>query len=156
MFCIVLRKPSHLLLLVFHRSPSGASAFFRRLWRWQQHCTPHRADLLALPESSVRATPVQDLVRREDSEYFVGLKEKILLSSEEFRETAASEGHARVHVDPALKRASVYKRLIWRLVSLGMVRLSLDAECECGVFCVWNKNGKQRVIVNARSNNQRC
>ena len=116
---------------------------------------PYRADLLALPESSVRATPVQDLVRSEDSEYLVGFKEKILLSSEEFRET--SQGHVRVHVDPALKRASFYKRFIWRLVlSLGMVRLSLDAECECGVFCVWKKNGMQRVIVDARSINQRC
>ena len=72
------------------------------------------------------------------------------------RETVASQGHVRVHVDPALKRASVYKRFIWRLVSLGMVRLSLDAECECGVFCVWKKNGMQRVIVDARSINQRC
>ena len=42
---------------------------------------PYRADLLASPESSVRATPVQDLVGREDSEYLVGFKEKILLSS---------------------------------------------------------------------------
>ena len=64
--------------------------------------------------------------------------------------------NARVHVDPALKRASVYKSFIWRLVSLGMVRLSLDAGCECGVFCVWKKNGMQRVIVDARSINQRC
>ena len=86
---------------------------------------PYRAELPALPDSSVQATPVQDLVRREDSEYLVGFKEKILLSSEEFRETVASEGLARVHIDPALKRASVYKRFIWRLVSLGMVRLSL-------------------------------
>ena len=54
---------------------------------------PYRADLLASPESSVRATPVQDLVRREDSEYLVVFKEKILLSCEEFRETVASEGH---------------------------------------------------------------
>ena len=108
------------------------------------------------PESIVQATPVQDLVRSEDSEYLVGFKEKVLLSSEELRETVASQGHVRVHVDPALKRASVYKRFIWRLVSLGMVRLSLDAECECGVFCVWKKNGKQRVIVDARCINQRC
>ena len=78
------------------------------------------------------------------------------MSSEEFRETVASEGRVRVHVDPALQRASVYKRFIWRLVSLGMVRLSLDAECECGVFCVWKKNGMQRVVVDARSINQRC
>ena len=117
---------------------------------------PYRADLLALPESSVQASPVQDLVRSEDSEYLVGFKEKILLSSEEFRETVASQGHVRVHVDPAFKRARVYKRFIWRLVSLGMVRLSLDAECECGVFCVWKKNGMQRLIVDARSINQRC
>ena len=68
----------------------------------------------------------------------------------------ASEGHARVHVDLALKRDSVYKRFIWRLVSLGMVRLSLDAECECGVFCVWKKNGMQLVIVDSRSIDQRC
>ena len=78
-------------------------------------------EFLALPDSGVQATPVQEIVRREDSEYLVGFKEKILLSSEEFRETVGSEGPARVHVDPALKRASVYKRFIWRLVSLGMV-----------------------------------
>ena len=99
---------------------------------------------------------MQDLVRREDSEYLVGFKEKVLLSSEEFRETVASEGLAGVHTDPALKRASVYKRFIWRLVSLGMVRHSLYSECECGIFCVWKKNGSQRLIVEAWSINQRC
>ena len=147
MFCIVLRKPSHLLLLVFHRrKPFGRFCVL----------PPCMTMAVALPDSSVRTTLVQDLVRREDSEYLVVFKEKILLSSEEFRETVASVGHARVHVDPALKRASVYKRFIWRLVSLGMVRLSLDAECECGVFCVWKKNGMQRVLVDGRSINQRC
>ena len=33
---------------------------------------PHRAELLALPDLSVQATLVQDLVRREDSECLVG------------------------------------------------------------------------------------
>ena len=77
---------------------------------------------------------MQDFVRREDSEYLVGLKEKTLLSSEKFPETVGSEGPARVHIDLALKRASVHKRFIWRLVLLGMVRLSLDSECVCGIF----------------------
>ena len=36
------------------------------------------------------ATPAQDLVRREDSEYLVAFKEKILLSREEFDETVGS------------------------------------------------------------------
>ena len=105
MFCIVLRKPSHLLLLMSHRrKPFGRLCVL-------PPCMAMAAalgDLLALPESSVRAAPVQNLVRPEDSEYLAGFKEKILLSSEEFRDTVASEGHARVHVDPALKRASVY------------------------------------------------
>ena len=95
---------------------------------------PYRAELLALPDSRVQATP--DLARREDSEYLVELKEKILLSSEEFLETVGSED---VHVDPALKRASVHKRFIWRLLSLGMVRLSLGSECECGTFLCLEK-----------------
>ena len=37
-----------------------------------------------------------------------------------------------------------------------MVRLSLDSECECGIFCVWKMNGMQRLIVDAGSINQRC
>ena len=36
-----------------------------------------------------------------------------------------------------------------------MVRLSLDSECECGIFCVWKKNGMQRLMVGARCINQR-
>ena len=35
---------------------------------------PNRADLLASSDSSVRATPVQDLVRCENSEYLVGFE----------------------------------------------------------------------------------
>ena len=100
---------SLLLRVVLHRRKP-----FRRLHGDGSSTAPHRA--------SVQATPVQDLVRREDSEYLVGFKEKILLSSE-FCETVGSEGPARVHIDLALKRASFYKRFIWRLVSLGMVRL---------------------------------
>ena len=53
--------------------------------------TYYRAELLALLDSSVQATHVHDLVRREDSEYLLGFKEKILLSSEEFNETVGSE-----------------------------------------------------------------
>ena len=67
------------------------------------------------------------------------------MSSEEPNETVGSDGPARVHIDPALKRAGV-----------GMARLSLDSECECGIFCVWKKLGMQRLIVDARSINQRC
>ena len=70
---------------------------------------------------------MQDPVRREDSEHLVELKEMILESNEA---VGSDEGPARVHIDPATKRAGVYKRFIWRLVSLGMVRLSLDSECE--------------------------
>ena len=58
-------------------------------------------ELLALADSSVQTTPVQDLVRREDFEYLVGFKEKFLLDSEEFKEIVSSENPARVHIDPA-------------------------------------------------------
>lgn len=54
-------------------SPSGASAFFRRYGDGSS-TAPYRADLLALPESSVRGIPVQDLERSEDSEFLVGFK----------------------------------------------------------------------------------
>ena len=77
---------------------------------------------------------------------FGGAQGEDSLSSEEFKETVGSEGPARVHIDPALKRAGVCKRFIWRLVSLGMVRLSSDSECECRILCVWKKNGTQRLL----------
>ena len=156
--CIVLlRRLLPLLFLVIHlRKPFGRFCVLRP-------CTAMAAALhfsapssSRCPISACRPRPVQDLVRREDSEYLVGFKEKILLSREEFNETVGSEGPARIHIDPSLKRAGVYRRFIWRLVSLGMLRLSLDSECECGIFCVWKKNGTQRLIVGARSINQRC
>ena len=87
-FCIVLLRRSPLLVI------AGA---FRTLLRTSavygdgSSTAPYRAELLALPDSSVQATPVQDLVRREDSEYLVAFKEKILLSSEELNETVGSE-----------------------------------------------------------------
>ena len=87
---------------VLHRAAEAFTPRVTRVSPQDGSSTAHyRADLLPLPDSSVRASPVQDLVRCEDSEYLVGFREKILLSSEEFRETVASEGHARVHVDPA-------------------------------------------------------
>ena len=61
---------------------------------------PYRAKLLVLPGSSVQDTPVQDFARLGDSDILVGFKEKILLSSEELHGAMASEGHARVHIDP--------------------------------------------------------
>ena len=93
-----------------------------------------------VPRHSIRYHLLSSTISfREDSEYLVGLKEKILWSSEEFNETVDSEDPAQVHIDPALKRAGVYRRFIWRLLSLGMVRLSLDSECEYVIFCAWEK-----------------
>ena len=110
--CIVLLRRSTLLFLVIHRrKPFGRTS---AVYGDGSSTAPCRAELLALPDSSVQATPVQDLVRREDSEYLVGFKEKILLSSVEFNETVGSEVHARVHIDLALTRAGVYRRLTWR------------------------------------------
>ena len=53
------------------------------------------------------STPFQDLARLGDSDISVEFKGKILLSSEELHGAAASEGLARVHIDPALMRESV-------------------------------------------------
>ena len=93
-------------LVVYHsRKPFGRVCVLPPCMAMAAALRTYLAELLALPESSVQATPVQDLVRREDSEYLVGFEEKILLSSEEFRETVGCEGFARVHIDPALKRS---------------------------------------------------
>ena len=81
----------------------------------------------------------------------MAFKEKILLSSEEFQETVVSEGHARVHVDgPQAGQCVQTLHLEIGVIGYG------ETVFRRGVFCVWKKNGMQRVVVDARSINQRC
>ena len=79
---------------------------------------------------------MQELVRNEDSGLLLGFTEKILLSSDEEFQIVENEGTTRCFMDPALMRLVVYKLLgLKELVSLVMLRLSFEAECEGGVFC---------------------
>ena len=80
---------------------------------------------------------MQDFARLGDSDILVGFKEKILLSSEELHGAVASEGLARVHIDPALTRESVFKHFIRRLISLGALDFSWFWRRSAKFFRCW-------------------
>ena len=112
---------------------SGASAYFRR-YGDDSSTAPIRVKLFVLSDPSAQATPVQDFMRLEDSENLVGFNEKILLSSEEFHGSVTSEGLSRVHIDPTLLRATVFKHFVRRLIPLVVLEISLILENECDFF----------------------
>ncbi|CAK0807270.1 unnamed protein product, partial [Prorocentrum cordatum] len=56
----------------------------------------------------------------------------------------------RPYSDPLLHRPREHERLLAVMSSKGMIEYFLDVVETCGLFSVWKKSGKQRLIIDAR------
>ena len=67
----------------------------------------------------------------------------------------AAPGVEKPYMDPRLRRSrKLYTQLMAKLNRAGMVRLGTEAgRCEVGIFAVPKKDGRQRLVIDARRAN---
>ena len=60
----------------------------------------------------------------------------------------------RPYLDPSLRNPRKYEKLLNLLDERGMIEWSFSVKEVCGLFAVWERSGKQRLIVDARRGNK--
>ncbi|CAK0855455.1 unnamed protein product, partial [Prorocentrum cordatum] len=118
---------------------------------------PFAHDLVSLP--AVGGTPVPpsqllgadgpDIVRR-----FITSKVLPIQSAEIFKKEA---GFARPYLDPVLRQPAAYLSFVERMRDGGMLEFRVDEGNfeEVGLFTVWKKDGRQRLVIDCRGSNFR-
>ncbi|CAK0816959.1 unnamed protein product, partial [Prorocentrum cordatum] len=118
---------------------------------------PFAHDLVSLP--AVGGTPVPlsqllgddgpDIVRR-----FITSKVLPIQSAEIFKKEA---GFARPYLDPVLRQPAAYLAFVERMRDGGMLEFRIDEGDfeEVGLFTVWKKDGRQRLVIDCRGSNFR-
>ena len=113
---------------------------------------PMDMGLLSLGGAGVPADLVQLL--RDGRSEVRGFVKDFLLPKDQAEGRLGLEGvPRRPYSDPLLHRPREYERLLAVMSSKGMIEYSLDVVETCGLFSVWKKNGRQRLIIDARRAN---
>ena len=114
---------------------------------------PLRVDLVSLPEEGSTPIPLPVLLGRTGErrvEEFVDTK---VVAKEVFQERRQASELRRPYRDPVLRDPHTYARLLLRLFRAGMVKWRSSGQgdyTEVGIFAVWKKEGRQRLILDAR------
>ena len=113
----------------------------------------YQKDLISLPDSGEVPSPL-DVILGDQAESVRGtLRHKLLCPSEVGARKAESSLKAPYN-DPIFRRQrSVYSDFIGRLHSSNLIEFRSQVRERVGVFFVWKKNGKQRMVVDSRLSN---
>ena len=111
-------------------------------------------DLISLPSVGGSPSSIETIVGPAAENIL-----KVLRGSCRSRDVAAAAkgevGLKAPYVDPVLKRSkSSYVKFLRRLHASKLIEFRTQAREHVGLFCVWKKNGRQRMIVDARLSNQ--
>ena len=109
---------------------------------------------LSLPEKGGQCS-LDEWLSGEDLEDLRNLEARLFLTDAALKEKRGIEGKAHVYWDPKLKYDNrAYTHFIRVLYERNMIDFTLDPAEYCCVFCVKKKNGRLRLIVDARKFNQ--
>lgn len=110
-------------------------------------------DLVSLPPVGGTPSELSAIVGPRAENILEILRHKSL----SFGEVSARKGESslkRPYFDPALKRSKAsYVKFVQRLHASNLVEFRTEAREHVGIFFVWEKSGKQRMIVDARLSN---
>ena len=113
-----------------------------------------REDLLSLPPVGGNPSSLETIVGPAAEKILKVLRSRSL----SFGEAAAGKeesGLKAPYMDPILKKSkSCYVKFVRRLLASNLVEFRTQARERVGLFCVWKKSGKQRMIVDSRLANQ--
>ena len=114
----------------------------------------YRRGAVSLPTGQTTAVALEEVLGGDALADIQQIDERMLLGNEELAAVVEERGWPRVYHDPAFKSPKQYLSFIKELYDCGVVRFTDTVTCELGLFFVTKKNGKLRLIVDARVANQ--
>ena len=120
-----------------------------------EHATLAPLDIsaLSLPPAGSQPVPLERLLEPLGSQLVEGFIKEALLPREEARRRWEEAGLRAAYSDPSLKKPQKYGALLRRLAACNMITYKLRGTPRVGIFAVWKKEGKQRLIADARLSN---
>jgi hypothetical protein len=110
----------------------------------------YQKDLISLPCAGDVPSPL-DVILGHRAESVVGTLRQKLLSQGVVDARKGESSLKALYVDPIFRRQrSVYAEFISRLHASNLVEFRTEARERVGVFFVWKKSGKQRMVVDSR------
>ena len=120
----------------------------------QANLAPYEYSLLSVPECVADAPFLADILTAEACKTLEGYEKYMLRPREDVARIREERGAPGRHVDPTLLRSPrAYAKLVKRMHNNGMIDYTTTCYCELGVFFVWKKNGKIRLILDCRRAN---
>ena len=116
------------------------------------HVAPLDISLLSLPGSS-RPRELSSLRERGADEVQAFIASSVLPKEQAAARMSEEDIPRRPYLDPVLHQPRRYEELLRAMESCGMIEWALSCEEQVGLFCVWKKSGKQRLIIDARRSN---
>ena len=113
-----------------------------------------REDLISLPSVGGSPSSIETIVGPAAENILTVLRDRC--RSRDAAAAAKGEvGLKAPYMDPVLKRSkSSYVKFLQRLHASQLIEFRTQAREHVGLFCVWKKSGRQRLIVDARLSNQ--
>ena len=111
---------------------------------------PFKAGAVSLPKGQSRACPIERLLSGQALEEVLDSDSRMLLSGEEL-EGALEAGVENCFHDPCLRHSPrKYLEFVCELYKCGVVQFSEKVRVEVGCFFVYKKDGRLRLILDAR------
>eukprot|EP00971_Amphidinium_carterae_P152973 3032700-Amphidinium_carterae.1 len=114
---------------------------------------PLDVEKLSLPSPERAPVPLEEVGGEAGSQ----IVQRVLLKRIPCKEIVSGRieqsGIRRPYVDPGLRNPQRYAGLVVALLERGLLEFHERSVCQTGVFAVWKKNGKQRLILDARWSN---
>ena len=113
-----------------------------------------REDLISLPSVGGSPSSIETIVGPAAENILKVLRDRC--RSRDAAAAAKGEvGLKAPYMDPVLKRSkNSYVKFLQRLHASQLIEFRTQAREHVGLFCVWKKSGRQRLIVDARLSNQ--
>ena len=116
------------------------------------HVAPLDISLLSLPGSS-RPRELSSLLERGADEVQAFIASSVLPKEQAAARMSEEDIPRRPYLDLVLYQPRRYEELLRAMGSCGMIEWALPCEEQVGLFCMWKKSGKQRLIIDARRSN---
>ncbi len=114
------------------------------------HLAPMDVDSVSLPSLGSKAASMA-MIFEEEAEKFVHRLMTKVSAEEKVLQRKDEAGLRAPYVDPLLKNCPRrYGQFCRMLHERGLVEYGLDFKEKVGAFTVWKKNGKQRLVIDAR------
>lgn len=110
-------------------------------------------DLVSLPADGSQPAPLENILGG-GAHFPCSLLESKVLPPGAVKELKAQCSLKSPYFDPHLKYSRrAYASFVRRLHNSGVVEYRRSCREQCGLFCVWKKSGRQRLVVDARLTN---